>query len=114
MNTSGDITLTDKAIARIAMVAAREKKSGQLLRISIEGGGCQGFSYNFSFDDEAGADDEIFEFGKARLIVDKMSLDLMRGAVVDFHEDLMGAHFRIDNPLASSSCGCGTSFNIEE
>lgn len=108
------VRLTDSAVKRVLHVAQREGKKDVMLRISIEGGGCQGFSYDFAFDDHSRKDDEIFDYGDARLVIDKTSLEFMAGSVVDFIEDLMGARFHIENPKASSSCGCGTSFSIEE
>ena len=108
------VTLTHNAIKRITHVAQREGRGAVVLRISIEGGGCQGFSYHFAFEDAPAQDDRVFDYGEARLVIDEVSLPLMQGAVVDFIEDLMGARFHIENPQASSSCGCGTSFSIEE
>ena len=83
-----------------------------MLRISITGGGCSGFSYSFTFDDARGADDLLIEAGAARLLIDEVSLEYMRGSEVDFANDLIGQSFKINNPLAKSSCGCGTSFSV--
>jgi len=106
------ITITDSAAARIAALKAQEEAEGSFLRIAVSGGGCSGFQYGLSFDEETNADDMVFEHGGVRVVVDDVSLDLLNGAEVDFVEDLMGASFQIRNPNAASSCGCGNSFSI--
>lgn len=89
----------------------------RLLRVSVEPGGCSGFSYKFELDDAANVDveeDAVFEKGGARVVVDEASLELVSGSTVDFEEEMMKAAFVItDNPQSSSSCGCGTSFQVE-
>jgi iron-sulfur cluster insertion protein len=82
------------------------------LRIAVSGGGCSGFQYGFTFDEEKNEDDVVFERDGVVVVVDEVSLDLLAGAEVDFVEDLMGASFQIKNPNAASSCGCGNSFSI--
>jgi iron-sulfur cluster insertion protein len=89
-----------------------EENKGQNLRIAVSGGGCQGFSYGFSFDGAVNEDDHSFTRDGATLVVDEVSLDLLAGAEVDFVEDLMGAYFKVTNPNADSTCGCGTSFSV--
>jgi iron-sulfur cluster insertion protein len=106
------ITITDSAAQRIAALKAQEEAEGSFLRIAVSGGGCSGFQYGLSFDEETNADDVVFEHGGVRVVVDDVSLDLLNGAEVDFVEDLMGASFQIRNPNAASSCGCGNSFSI--
>ena len=105
------VTISSSAAKRIGEILAGEAK-GTMLRISITGGGCSGFSYSFTFDDSRGADDLLIEAGAARLLIDEVSLEYMRGSEVDFANDLIGQSFKINNPLAKSSCGCGTSFSV--
>jgi iron-sulfur cluster insertion protein len=106
------ITITDSAAARIAVLREQEQVGQANLRIAVSGGGCSGFQYGLSFDDQVNPDDRVFARGGVRVVVDEVSLDLLAGAEVDFVEDLMGAAFRINNPNAASSCGCGNSFSI--
>lgn len=106
-----DISLTISAANRVATIAARQGKPA-ILRLSVEGGGCSGFQYKFGFADAADADDIIAETDGVRLVVDPMSLDLVRGCAVDYVESLGGAAFRVENPQAASGCGCGSSFAI--
>jgi iron-sulfur cluster insertion protein len=106
------ITLTENAARRIAMLKQQEDAEGARLRIAVSGGGCSGFQYGLSFDEERNPDDFLFERDGIAVIVDDVSLDLLNGAEVDFVEDMMGASFQIRNPNAASSCGCGNSFSI--
>lgn len=106
------VSLTDRAAARVRELAAAEGNPGLMLRLTVSGGGCSGFSYAFSLDGGAGADDRVFDFGGTKLVVDDVSLDLLKGAQIDYVEDLMAASFRITNPNAKSTCGCGTSFSV--
>ena len=106
------ITLTPSAARRIALLREQEQVGAANLRIAVSGGGCSGFQYGLSFDDQTNADDRVFERDGVGIVVDEVSLDLLAGAEVDFVEDLMGAAFRINNPNAASSCGCGNSFSI--
>ena len=106
------ITISDSAARRIAALKAQEAAEGAFLRIAVSGGGCSGFQYGLSFDEETSPDDVVFEHGGIRVIVDDVSLELLNGSEVDFVEDLMGASFQIKNPNAASSCGCGNSFSI--
>lgn len=105
------IGLSPAAAARVAAIAERQQKPA-ILRLSVEGGGCSGFQYRFGLADAVEADDTIAETGGVRLVVDLVSLDLVRGAEVDFVESLGGAAFRVTNPNAASGCGCGTSFSV--
>ena len=105
------IALTSSAAARVAAVAARQGKPA-ILRLSVDGGGCSGFQYRFGFADAPEADDTVVEQAGVRLVVDSVSLDFVRGAQVDYVESLGGAAFRVENPNASSGCGCGTSFAV--
>ncbi|HTV87738.1 MAG TPA: iron-sulfur cluster insertion protein ErpA [Stellaceae bacterium] len=106
------ITVTENAARRIAALRAQEAADGAFLRIAVSGGGCSGFQYGLSFDDERHPDDRVFERDDIAVVVDEVSLDLLNGAEIDFVEDLMGAAFQIRNPNAASSCGCGNSFSI--
>ena len=102
--------VTDRAFARLAEIA---ETSGEMraLRIAVEGGGCSGFQYDIKLDDPA-ADDLVLEKDGLKVLVDQVSLPFLSNAVIDFSEELIGARFVIENPNASSSCGCGTSFSI--
>ncbi|MCU0853458.1 MAG: iron-sulfur cluster assembly accessory protein [Rhodobacteraceae bacterium] len=109
-----DLTLppkvTPRAFARLAEIndATGEAKA---LRVAVEGGGCSGFQYDIKLDDPA-ADDLILEGGGQKVVVDSVSLPFLQNAVIDFSEELIGARFVIQNPNATSSCGCGTSFSL--
>jgi len=106
------ITISDSAARRITALKAQETAEAAFLRIAVSGGGCSGFQYGLSFDEETSPDDVVFEHGGIRVVVDDVSLELLNGSEVDFVEDLMGASFQIKNPNAASSCGCGNSFSI--
>jgi iron-sulfur cluster insertion protein len=106
-----EIALTPSAAARVATIAAKQGKPA-ILRLAVDGGGCSGFQYKFGFADSAEADDVIAETDGVRLVVDSISLDLVRGACVDYVESLGGAAFKVDNPNAASGCGCGSSFAV--
>ena len=104
------IQLTEAAARRVAAIAARQHKP-PVLRLSVDGGGCAGFSYRFELG-EVEDDDAVAETDGVRLIVDPVSLDLVQGSAVDFVEDLGGSAFRVTNPNAASGCGCGSSFSV--
>ncbi|HXP02507.1 MAG TPA: iron-sulfur cluster insertion protein ErpA [Stellaceae bacterium] len=114
MSDIGDrsITVTESAAKRIALLREQEQVGSANLRIAVSGGGCSGFQYGLSFDDQTNPDDRVFERDGVAVVVDDVSLDLLNGAEVDFVEDLMGASFQIRNPNAATSCGCGNSFSI--
>ena len=105
------LELSERAAARIAHLLETEGHTGQRLRVTVTGGGCQGFQYNFSFDSAKNPDDVIFTRDGAEMVVDETSLDLLAGSEVDFVEDLIGSYFAVKNPNAKSSCGCGSSFS---
>ena len=105
-------TVTENAAKRIAFLAEQEGNSALMLRVTVSGGGCSGFQYGFEFDSTVNEDDRVAEREGAKVVIDEVSLELLNGAEIDFVEDLMGAYFRINNPNATSSCGCGTSFSI--
>ena len=108
---ANDIALTPAAAARIATIAAKQGKPA-IGRLSVEGGGCSGFQYKFGFADAPEPGDAIAETDGVRLVVDDISLDLVRGCAVDYVESLGGAAFKVENPNAASGCGCGTSFAV--
>ena len=108
---SNTITATDSAIRRIATILSRES-DGTMLRISVTGGGCSGFQYNYDLVTTREDDDLVIERDGATILIDTMSQQYMEGSEIDFVDDIMGQSFQINNPLASSSCGCGTSFAI--
>ena len=96
-----------------AMVGSIWSRSAlNMLRVSVEGGGCSGFQYRFDLVAERDADDLVIEKGGARVLIDPVSLGLLSGSEIDFVEDLMGAAFKVKNPNATASCGCGTSFAV--
>ncbi|MGH1451683.1 MAG: HesB/IscA family protein [Paracoccaceae bacterium] len=101
--------VTDRAFDRLAEIDAHAQ--GQALRVAVEGGGCSGFQYEIKLDSPAD-DDLVLEGHGQRVVVDATSLPFLSGAVIDFADELIGARFVIDNPNATSSCGCGTSFSI--
>lgn len=106
-----DISLTENAAKRIALIAERQSRPA-ILRLAVDGGGCAGFTYRFELGEEVGSDDEVAEMDGVKLVVDPISLDLVRGSAVDFVEDLGGAAFKVLNPNAQSGCGCGSSFSV--
>ena|SRR5215218_3870203 len=108
--SEAEITLTQSAAERVAWIAARQHKPA-ILRLAVDGGGCAGFTYKFELAEQE-SDDAVAETGGVKLVVDPVSLDLVRGSAVDFVEDLGGAAFRVTNPNAQSGCGCGSSFSV--
>ena len=101
--------VTPRAFARLAEINAGG--AAKALRVAVAGGGCSGFQYDIRMDDPA-ADDLVLQGGGQRVLVDPVSLPFLAGAIIDWSDELIGARFVIDNPNASSSCGCGTSFSI--
>ena len=106
-----EIALTPAAAARVAAIAQRQGKA-PILRLSVEGGGCAGFTYRFGLADGVEADDLVAGEGGVTLVVDPMTHDLVRGGAVDYVESLGGAAFQVTNPNAASGCGCGSSFSV--
>ena len=106
-----DITLTEDAAKRVAWIAGRQSKPA-ILRLAVDGGGCAGFTYKFELAEQAESDDTVAEMDGVKLVVDPVSLDLVKGSAVDFVEDLGGAAFKVLNPNAQSGCGCGSSFSV--
>ena len=113
--TSPDIVgiqITDSAAKRIAVLKAAEDNDGLMLRVSVSGGGCSGFQYGFSLDSHTTDEDLVFEENGIQVVVDEVSLQLVQGSRLDYVEELIGSYFKLENPQASSSCGCGSSFSI--
>jgi iron-sulfur cluster assembly accessory protein len=108
---SPDLTLSPSAAQRIHAIGAVEGRR-MMLRVAVEGGGCSGFQYQFALVDAAQPDDLRIERDGAAALVDEMSLVLLKGSVIDYVDELAGAEFKIRNPNAKSSCGCGVSFSI--
>ena len=104
------IEITENAQNHIAKVISQDKVN--YFRISVLGGGCAGFQYKFDFDNNKNDDDILFETEKISVIIDTTSLDLIKGSKIDYVNELIGSSFKISNPKASSSCGCGTSFSL--
>ena len=112
MTQAGGISLTDSAASKVRQLLQEQGKSGQVLRVYIQGGGCSGFQYGFNFEDNAASDDALVERDGVTVAVDPMSFQYLMGAEVDYREDLEGARFVINNPNATTTCGCGASFSI--
>ena len=102
--------VTSRAFERLAEIGASE--NGKVLRVAVEGGGCSGFQYEIALDDAAKDDDLVLEGAGERVVIDSVSLPFLADATIDFEEELIGARFIIDNPNATASCGCGTSFSM--
>ena len=105
------VNVTDRAAQRIGEILRREP-AGTMLRVSVEGGGCSGFQYKFDTERERAEDDIVIEKSGATVLIDPISLNYMSGSEIDFVDDLIGASFKITNPNATASCGCGTSFSV--
>jgi len=106
-----NVSVSGSALTRVAAILQREHQA-RALRISVEGGGCSGFSYKYELVEETLPDDLVIDRDGARIVIDSVSLPFLDGAEIDFIDDLMGQAFQINNPNVTSSCGCGTSFAI--
>ena len=106
------MVFTDNAANKVKSLIEEEGNPELKLRVFVTGGGCSGFQYGFTFDDEIRNEDHVVERDGVKVVVDETSLGLMGGAEIDFVEDLIGASFQIRNPMASASCGCGSSFSV--
>jgi len=111
LDTVAPVTVSERAAKRIARILSREP-GGTALRVSVSGGGCSGFQYGFDFDQTRAPDDLVIERDGATVLIDAISLPYMGGSEIDFVDDLIGQAFKINNPNATASCGCGTSFSI--
>ena len=105
------VTVSASAAKRIAAILAGEG-GGAMLRLAVTGGGCSGFQYNFALDETRMDEDLFIEQGGARILIDPVSLDFLAGAEIDFTDGLIGQAFKVNNPNATASCGCGTSFSV--
>ena len=105
-----NLLITNNAAKKI--IELSKKKEKKMLRISVTGGGCQGFQYNLDMENKLEESDVIIKKNNATVVIDKNSLNLIKGSEIDFVEDLIGSRFKINNPKATSSCGCGTSFSL--
>ena len=105
------VTVSPSAAKRIAAILAAEAHP-TMLRLAVTGGGCSGFQYNFALDETPMDDDLVIERDGAKILIDPVSLDFLAGAEIDFTDDLIGQAFKVNNPNATSSCGCGTSFSV--
>jgi iron-sulfur cluster insertion protein len=107
------IIITDTAKNKINELLEEENNPKLFLRTFIQGGGCSGMEYGFTFDEEKNEDDFEFETGKFKVIVDSMSMQYLQGSTIDYKDDLMGSSFSIQNPNAQTTCGCGSSFSVD-
>ncbi len=110
MDLTLPVTVTDRAFARLAEIAEADGKKA--LRVAVLGGGCSGFSYEFALEDAETDGDLVIEGAGHRVLIDPESLPFLSGSVIDFKDELIGARFAVDNPNATSTCGCGTSFSL--
>ena len=111
VETALPVLLSDRAAKRIAAILAAENRPF-MLRLAVTGGGCSGFQYNFALDDIRQDDDLVLRKEGATVLIDPVSLDFLKGSEIDFTDDLIGQAFKVNNPNATSSCGCGTSFSV--
>lgn len=113
MNTSNDpVHFSDSAAAKVSELLAEEDNPGLMLRVYVQGGGCSGFQYGFTFDETANDDDTRIEKNGVTVLIDSMSIQYLTGAEIDYKDDLSGAQFVIRNPNAQTTCGCGSSFSV--
>jgi iron-sulfur cluster assembly accessory protein len=106
-----NVTVTERAARQISEIL-RQEPAGTMLRVSVEGGGCSGFQYKFDTERERTEDDIVIEKSGATVLIDPISLNYMVGSEIDFVDDLIGSSFKVNNPKATASCGCGTSFAL--
>ncbi len=109
--TALPVTISARAAKRISAILAAEAHP-TMLRLAVTGGGCSGYSYNFALDETQADDDLMLEEAGAKILIDPVSLDFLAGSEIDFSDDLMGQAFKVNNPNATASCGCGTSFSV--
>jgi len=108
---SESVTVSERAARRVAEILKKEPE-GTMLRVSVEGGGCSGFQYKFDMERAKGDDDLVIARDGAVVLIDSVSVNYMAGSEIDFVDDLIGAAFKVKNPKATASCGCGTSFAL--
>ena len=109
--TDHQISLTSSAAKRINVILAKQTDAN-MLRVAVDGGGCSGFSYRFEFAEAVNEDDIVVELDGAQVVIDEMSVEFLTGSEIDFAQEVIGSAFKINNPNATSSCGCGTSFSV--
>lgn len=109
--TADNVSVTARAVSKVAAILSKEP-AGAMLRVSVEGGGCSGFQYKFDVERERAEDDLVLGSEQATILIDPVSVGFLAGSEIDFVDDLIGAAFKINNPNAKSSCGCGTSFSL--
>ena len=107
-----DLKISPDAVTRVRQLLASKDNPDVMLRVYIQGGGCSGFQYGFQFDEDAQEDDISIEQDGIRILVDMLSLQYLGGAEIDYKDDIMGSRFLVNNPNASTTCGCGSSFSI--
>ena len=112
MSSIAAFSVSDRAAERVAEIVAAQGRPAAL-RVAVLAGGCSGFQYKFELDEATQADDVVVQAGTARVLVDPASMDLLGGSLLDYTDELMGAHFTVRNPNATSACGCGTGFSID-
>ena len=113
MTETPDFSITERAAKRVATLMEMDGNTDQMFRVEVSGGGCSGFQYGFRLDNGATADDDLtFDAYGIKVVVDEASLDLLKGSELDYKEDLIGSAFVVNNPNATATCGCGTSFSI--
>lgn len=106
------IEITESAMAKISDILSEENNPRVKLRTFVQGGGCSGFSYGFTLDEEQNEDDFVIEKSGVNILVDSMSMQYLQGATIDYKDELMGSNFTINNPNATTTCGCGSSFAV--
>jgi iron-sulfur cluster insertion protein len=106
------ITITESCYDKVADLLAEENNPDLKLRVFVQGGGCSGFSYGFTFDEEQSEDDFVIEKGSIKILVDSMSYQYLIGATINYKDEIMGSQFVIQNPNAQTTCGCGSSFSV--
>lgn len=106
------VEITDNAKNKIQEIVTEENNPALKIRTFVQGGGCSGFSYGFTFDESQNEDDFEFDIGSTKMLIDSISMQYLQGAVIDYKEDAMGANFSIKNPNAETTCGCGSSFSV--
>lgn len=112
MTETNNVKFSDNAAARLRQLQEKKGQPNLMLRLAVNGGGCSGFQYEFSFAENQKKDDHIFKNDDVSMVIDDASMAFLEGAVVDYENSLMGSFFKVENPNASSSCGCGTSFSV--
>lgn len=106
------ITITQSCVDKVADLIAEENDPDLKLRCFVQGGGCSGFQYGFTFDNDVNEDDFTIDKGSVKILIDSMSYQYLVGATIDYKEDIMGSQFVIQNPNAQTTCGCGSSFSV--